>query len=288
MRSEQIFSEIGKDITEAAENLGVEKPILKRQRKAPKRYEYSSNNNTHIFSTPEEYYRKTYFEMIDTTITSLQTRFESETMSLLTTFEIFITANEYVKVSDVTAFFNAKSENNVNNYEEDDELDERRLKAERDLFLVTMHNDDAYKVHLKNLIEKRISADSKPYKQKTSADQRYMHRVNVNDVKKLTLKDIVSYLKYKAELRPIFSQMTKLVKLLLTIPGSSCTNERSFSLLRRLKSYLRSNMLQDRLNSLTILNIYGDMCDDLDINDLMNKFIEKHNIRTNTFAVIRV
>ena len=155
--------------------------------------------------------------MIDTTITSLQTRFESETMSLLISFENFIAGNEYVNVTDVTAFFNARSENNVNNCQDDDELDERRLKAERDLFLITVNNDDAYKMHLKNLTEKSISVNSKPSKQKTSADQRYVHKDSVNDLKKLRLKDIVSYLNYKAALRPIFPQMTKLVKLFLTM-----------------------------------------------------------------------
>lgn len=56
----------------------------------------------------------------------------------------------------------------------------------------------------------------------------------------LQLKHVIMYLKEKPEVRTIFSEFTKLIKLLLTVSGSSCTNERSFSTLRRLKTYLRS------------------------------------------------
>ncbi|EFN62610.1 hypothetical protein EAG_00420, partial [Camponotus floridanus] len=63
------------------------------------------------------------------------------------------------------------------------------------------------------------------------------------------------------------------IKLLMTIPGSSCTNERSFSVLRRLKNYLRTTMLQDRLNHVAILHIYNDITDKLDIEILMDEFI---------------
>ena len=39
----------------------------------------------------------------------------------------------------------------------------------------------------------------------------------------------------------------KLVKILLIIPATNATSERSFSTLRRVKSYLRSNMKQSHL-----------------------------------------
>lgn len=102
---------------------------------------------------------------------------------------------------------------------------------------------------------------------------------------KLQLKHIISYLKEKPEVLPIFPQFTKLVKLLMTIPVSSCTNERSFSTLRRLKNYLRSTMSQDRLNDISMLNIYHEMID-IDTEEVLNEFIKKNNIRMHTFAVI--
>ena len=47
----------------------------------------------------------------------------------------------------------------------------------------------------------------------------------------------------------------KVVCILGTIPATSCTAERSFSQLRRVKSYLRSTMNQDRLAALSLLDI---------------------------------
>nr|CAH7756469.1 unnamed protein product [Callosobruchus chinensis] len=43
-------------------------------------------------------------------------------------------------------------------------------------------------------------------------------------------------------------EIIKLLKIIMTIPVSTCTAERSFSALRRIKTYLRSTMTQQRLN----------------------------------------
>ena len=50
-------------------------------------------------------------------------------------------------------------------------------------------------------------------------------------------------------------ELAKAIKIYSVIPATSCSSERSFSCLRRLKSYLRSTMKQDRLSSLALLNI---------------------------------
>ena len=47
----------------------------------------------------------------------------------------------------------------------------------------------------------------------------------------------------KKEVRKIFPMVERLLRLVLTSPASSCSAERSFSALRRLKTYLRSTML---------------------------------------------
>jgi hypothetical protein len=47
----------------------------------------------------------------------------------------------------------------------------------------------------------------------------------------------------------------KVIKLLLTIPVSTASAERSFSAMRRIKTYLRSTMGEDRLSALAILSI---------------------------------
>lgn len=49
------------------------------------------------------------------------------------------------------------------------------------------------------------------------------------------------------------------LKILVTLPVSTCTSERSFSTLRRLKTYLRNTTRQERLNGLCMLNIHREI-----------------------------
>ena len=57
------------------------------------------------------------------------------------------------------------------------------------------------------------------------------------------------------ELRdPLLSQVCCAMKIILVMPASNSTSERSFSALRRFKNYLRSTMPQQRLNSLLVLH----------------------------------
>jgi len=51
--------------------------------------------------------------------------------------------------------------------------------------------------------------------------------------------------------------------MLASLPVTTVTAERSFSILRRLKTYLRNNIGQDRLTGLALMNIYRN--DDIDI-----------------------
>ena len=45
------------------------------------------------------------------------------------------------------------------------------------------------------------------------------------------------------------------MKILLVMPATNASSERSFSGLRRIKTYLRTTMTQKRLNDLMVLNI---------------------------------
>jgi len=57
-------------------------------------------------------------------------------------------------------------------------------------------------------------------------------------------------------------------KILLTILVTVAIAERSFSKLKLLKSYLKSTILQDRLNKLIILSIESEMLELLDYKTL--------------------
>ena len=64
-------------------------------------------------------------------------------------------------------------------------------------------------------------------------------------------------------------------RIMLTIPVSVASAERSFSKLKLIKTYLRSTMSQERLNGLAMLSIERDMVKHLNYEDLMDDFAGK-------------
>jgi len=60
---------------------------------------------------------------------------------------------------------------------------------------------------------------------------------------------------------------------MVTVPVTSGECERSFSSLRRLKTYMRSTMQQERFSSLALLSIHRDF--NHDIESIITKFAMK-------------
>ena len=56
-----------------------------------------------------------------------------------------------------------------------------------------------------------------------------------------------------------FPNIHTLMVLLVTLTVTSCESERSISLLRLIKSRLRSTMIEDRLNSLALMYFHKDI-----------------------------
>jgi hypothetical protein len=67
-----------------------------------------------------------------------------------------------------------------------------------------------------------------------------------------------------------------LLQLLCTLPVTTTTAERSFSTLRRLKTYLRSTMTEDRLNGLALLHVHQDISNVLKAEEVLDVYIRKH------------
>ena len=84
----------------------------------------------------------------------------------------------------------------------------------------------------------------------------------------------------------LLKTVCRLFQLLMILPATNATSERSFSALRRIKSYLRNTMSQARLNHLMILHYHQDtcMCDKLDLKSIANEYIRKNETRRSTFA----
>jgi hypothetical protein len=65
-------------------------------------------------------------------------------------------------------------------------------------------------------------------------------------------------------------------RILLTIPVTVASAERSFSKLKLLKNYLRSTMSQERLNGLATCSIEKDILTNIDLNIVLNDFASRN------------
>ena len=75
-----------------------------------------------------------------------------------------------------------------------------------------------------------------------------------------------------------------LLQLFLTVPVTTATSERTFSSLRRGKSYRRTIMTQERLNHLLLLYCHKARTDNLDMTKMANSFISANDRRAMFFG----
>ena len=71
----------------------------------------------------------------------------------------------------------------------------------------------------------------------------------------------------------MLSEVKKVIRLILVLPATNAISERSFSTLRRVKTYLRSTMTEVRLNSLMKLQIYRDLAGQLEYKVIRKRFV---------------
>ena len=82
----------------------------------------------------------------------------------------------------------------------------------------------------------------------------------------------------------MFSEVKHLLKIFYTIPVTTATAERSFSALRRLKTFLRSTMSQERLNHTMLLYVHKGRTDTIDVVNIARLFIQENQRRINFFG----
>ena len=98
---------------------------------------------------------------------------------------------------------------------------------------------------------------------------------------KVSIFDLVEYFPNLSQGQAaLIDQVCNLMRLILVMPATNATSERSFSALRRVKSYLRSTMLQERLN---YLHVHKDRTDMLCLKSAINNFVGDSVHRSNIF-----
>lgn len=72
----------------------------------------------------------------------------------------------------------------------------------------------------------------------------------------------------------LFPNIERLLRLILTLPVTTCECERSVSVLRCLKTYLRSTLAQSRLTGLALLHV--NYSTDIDYDEVLTIFSRLH------------
>ena len=226
-RNEDKFKAIFSEVIEAEKSLGLDSFILPRFTKPPKRYD--GNAPPHEFSI-EEYYRKAFFQIVDTALVQLNDRF-SLTQSGFSSYKTL----EYVLLN---GFDGEENSSFLDRYPE---LNIPALKIQLPMFLEKFKPTSVYEAKL-------------------------------------------AFRKMNRDVILLFDSVECLLRLLLVCPVTSCEAERSFSCLRRLKTWIRNTISQTKLNYSAICHVHKDYLNEIDAYSIARIFASRSEIRRNAFG----
>jgi len=97
-----------------------------------------------------------------------------------------------------------------------------------------------------------------------------------------SIKDANQMIQYiiKNELEDIYPNVYIAIRIMLTVPVSTASAERSFSKLKLIKNYLRNSMKQERLSGLAMLSIEADLAAKIDYKSIVEDFSKAKSRKT--------
>ena len=199
----------------------------------------------HQFSTPKDYYRYHYYYCLDLLIGEISDRLAQDSLNIPMELEKLL-------------IFAANNESNS-----EISISEEVKKYSQDF--------DAEKL--------KIQLQMLPSLVQTYRESQNLNRLVVTKIS--TIADI--FINVPAA-RSLFTEIDKLLHIYLTIPVTTCTAERSFSVLRRVKTYLRSTMTEERLNSVVLLHVHKDKTDSLNLTEIASLFVSGNSRRVDFFG----
>ena len=105
-------------------------------------------------------------------------------------------------------------------------------------------------------------------------------------MEKLVFDDIIEHFKkMEPRCRGLLSEVMKIFELVLVLPATNATSERSFSKLKLIKTTNRASMSQERLNHYMILGTYKEQLDNIDLKKLAKEFVLRKPRRENIFQI---
>ena len=242
----QKFDEFYASVVSDAKDL-TNAPALPRYRKAPSR-PGKDGDPAHRFEGPLEYFRQQYFEAIDVLVGQLKDRFEQRKgLPMAAKMEQILLEAANGDCCTV------------------ERLEEELQIYEKDLSMVQLHLQLQM---LPNLVNTRNSL-----------------RKDQPPITKITKVRTIAELLTEVEVgKSMLPEVSTLLQIYFTLPVTTATAERSFSALRRLKTFLRSTMTQPRLNSAMLLHVHKERCAKLDILELSKLFASANDRRKHFFG----
>ena len=79
-----------------------------------------------------------------------------------------------------------------------------------------------------------------------------------------------------------FPDLRRLLQLALTVPVANVAAERSFSSMRKIRTYIRSTMTEQRLSCIALLSIESELTNSIDVNQLVDIFAKLPSLRDTT------
>ena len=245
MRNEESFDRIYNGCVDQIKEFPfVEKPVLKRKRKAPN-YSIlqnvegynSSETSSHHPESPRDHYRVLFYEVVDALVSSVQERFNQPSFLIFEQLEsLFI---KPLKGEETTKELSSVE----SNYQSD-------------------INVEDLGVELQTL------------------------KVLLKDKNVICSDDLISVMQsLPSEEKKLIKNVCVLRKLLVVNPATSATAERTFSMARRVKTWMRSTMLPSRFNSIAILTFHKERTDSLDLIATANAFACSNENRKRLFGV---
>ena len=247
LQTEESFSLFWKKVEGIAKSVTVAEPQLPRRRRLPTRYE-DGMASYEFHDSPMLYYRQLYYEAIDTTVSCLKDRFEQPGYQIYSNLE-----QTLIKACQGKDF--------------KEELD----------FICAYYKEDLQK-ELLHVQLQTLTVDFKPKYEE-------LYGTHVSETSCITIFDIKKYFQSLSRAqKDLLDQVCRVMKLVLVMPATNASSERSFSALHRVKSYLRSTMSQQRLNNLMLLHVHKDLTDSLDVLGVANEFVGESEHRLQVFG----
>ena len=105
----------------------------------------------------------------------------------------------------------------------------------------------------------------------------YWNDKPINEIQNLSFLDLIQHSSV------FYPSVSLALTLALTLPATTCTVERSFSTLHRFKTWLRSTMVENRLNGLCKMSVHRHIIDEMQEQyfiNVLNRFaLEKRRLQ---------